>query len=32
MEPLRWERVPVERVTEDISRQVVTGRSPAPSW
>ncbi|HEY7510137.1 MAG TPA: cupin domain-containing protein, partial [Vicinamibacteria bacterium] len=27
MQPLRWESVPVERVTDDITRQVVTGRN-----
>lgn len=27
MEALNWERIPVERVTEDISRQVVTGQN-----
>jgi quercetin dioxygenase-like cupin family protein len=27
MEPLRWDGVPVERVTDMITRQVVTGRN-----
>lgn len=27
MEALRWDSIPVERVTDDISRQVVTGRN-----
>ena len=27
MKALRWDSIPVERVTEDISRQVVTGHN-----
>jgi quercetin dioxygenase-like cupin family protein len=27
MQPLRWDEVPVERVTDEITRQVVTGRN-----
>lgn len=27
MEPLSWDRIPMERVTDDITRQVVTGKN-----